>query len=104
MRILQVDLENFKSYQSASIPFTEGTNAICGPNGAGKSTLLEAIGFALFGHAPYTQSQLVPAEFLPSPILLNDQYAIGLHPLIGGEAGATAQALPAPAHSPVYAP
>mgnify|MGYP000916261532 CR=1 FL=1 len=60
MQILQVDLDNVKSYTSASIPFTPGINAICGENGAGKSTLLEAIGFALFGHAPFMpQSQIV---------------------------------------------
>lgn len=59
MRILQVELENFKSYQQATVSFSEGTNAICGPNGAGKSTILEAIGLALFGHASYTLSQFV---------------------------------------------
>ena len=59
MEITQIDLENVKSYQRASIAFTEGTNAICGPNGAGKSTLLESIGFALFDVLPYSQSQFV---------------------------------------------
>jgi exonuclease SbcC len=59
MQITQIDLDNVKSYRRASIPFTEGTNAICGPNGAGKSTLLESIGFALFDVLPYSQSQFV---------------------------------------------
>lgn len=59
MQITQVDLENFKSYQQTSVRFTPGTNAICGHNGAGKSTLLEAIGFAVFGYAPYKQDHLV---------------------------------------------
>ena len=52
MQIVQVDLDNFKSYRNQSISFTAGTNAICGPNGAGKSTILEAIGFVLFGSTP----------------------------------------------------
>ena len=59
MKIMQIELENFKSYEDASVSFTPGTNAICGKNGAGKSSLLEAIGFAVFGYAPYKHEQLV---------------------------------------------
>lgn len=59
MHIISLDLENVKSYSSAHIPFTEGTNAIVGHNGAGKSTILEAIGFALFDHLPYNQADFV---------------------------------------------
>ena len=59
MQIVQVDLENVKSYRLQSVSFAEGTNAICGPNGAGKSTLLEAVGFALFDFLPYSQGQFV---------------------------------------------
>jgi exonuclease SbcC len=59
MRILQVDLDNVKSYRHAEIPFTPGTNAICGQNGAGKSTLLEAIGFALFDFLAVAQADFV---------------------------------------------
>ena len=53
MQILQVELENIKSYERASIAFAPGVNAIVGHNGAGKSTILEAIGFALFDYLPY---------------------------------------------------
>ena len=59
MRILQVDLDNVKSYRHARVPFTPGTNAICGHNGAGKSTLLEAIGFALFDFLAVKQDDFV---------------------------------------------
>lgn len=59
MRILQVDLDNVKSYRQVSVPFTPGTNAICGHNGAGKSTLLEAIGFALFDFLAVKQDGFV---------------------------------------------
>ena len=48
MRIVSLELENTKSYQTSRIDFTDGVNAIVGHNGAGKSTILEAIGFALF--------------------------------------------------------
>jgi exonuclease SbcC len=59
MHIVQVDLENVKSYARESVTFTPGTNAICGHNGAGKSTLLEAIGFTLFDALSTTQDQFV---------------------------------------------
>ncbi|MGQ9681773.1 MAG: AAA family ATPase [Anaerolineae bacterium] len=52
MEIRAVELENVKSYSRERIAFAHGTNAICGANGAGKSTILEAIGYALFDHAP----------------------------------------------------
>ena len=53
MQILQVELENVKSYERAVVEFALGVNAIVGHNGAGKSTILEAIGFALFDSIPY---------------------------------------------------
>ena len=54
MRIVQVVLQNVKSYADATtISLLPGINAVCGENGAGKSTILEAIGFALFGYRPY---------------------------------------------------
>ena len=59
MQILQVDLDNVKSYRHASVTFAPGTNAICGHNGAGKSTLLEAIGFALFDFLAVKQDDFV---------------------------------------------
>lgn len=59
MRILDLKLENTKSYVNTHIHFTEGTNAIVGQNGAGKSTILEAIGFALFDAISYRQSDFV---------------------------------------------
>ncbi|MFO7697576.1 MAG: SMC family ATPase, partial [Anaerolineae bacterium] len=60
MLIHSVTLENFKSYERATVKFELGTNAIVGRNGAGKSTLLEAIGFALFDHVATTrQSDLL---------------------------------------------
>lgn len=59
MQIVQVDLENVKSYSHASVPFALGTNSICGLNGAGKSTLLEAVGFALFDYLAVPQAEFV---------------------------------------------
>jgi exonuclease SbcC len=59
MQILEIDLENVKSYSHARVSFTEGVNAIVGHNGAGKSTILEAIGYALFDSNEYTVAALV---------------------------------------------
>lgn len=59
MHIRSLKLENVKSYADGTIEFAQGTNAIVGHNGAGKSTILEAIGFALFDHLPYSQSDFV---------------------------------------------
>jgi exonuclease SbcC len=52
MLIVQIELQNFKSYAHAVIPVEPGTNAIVGANGAGKSSLLEAVGFCLFDASP----------------------------------------------------
>ncbi len=57
--ILEVYLENIKSYRAQKIEFTRGLNGIIGENGAGKSTILEAIGFVLFNHLPYSISDFV---------------------------------------------
>ncbi len=54
MQILNVTLENIKSYRKATIHLSQGTTAIRGHNGAGKSTLVEAVGYALFDFLPYS--------------------------------------------------
>jgi exonuclease SbcC len=59
VRILELELNNVKSYEHARIFFTEGVNAIVGQNGAGKSTLIEAVGYALFDALPYTAQEFV---------------------------------------------
>jgi exonuclease SbcC len=59
MLITRIELENIKSYRNVTVDFRRGTTAIHGPNGAGKTTIVEAIGFALFDHLSYNQSQFV---------------------------------------------
>jgi DNA repair protein SbcC/Rad50 len=59
MLITRIELENIKSYRQVTVDFRRGTTSINGPNGAGKTTLVEAIGFALFDHMSYNQSQFV---------------------------------------------
>ena len=59
MLITCIELENIKSYRNVTIDFRRGTTAIHGPNGSGKTTIVESIGFALFDHLSYNQSQFV---------------------------------------------
>ncbi|NHJ39548.1 MAG: SMC family ATPase, partial [Asgard group archaeon] len=47
--IIEIELENIKTYVSEKITFSNGNNVLIGENGAGKSTILECIYLALFG-------------------------------------------------------
>jgi exonuclease SbcC len=49
MRLLELELQNFRQYAQAVVAFETGITAIVGPNGAGKTTLVEAILWALYG-------------------------------------------------------
>ncbi len=49
MRLLELELENFRQYARAAVAFETGITAIVGANGAGKTTLVEAILWALYG-------------------------------------------------------
>ncbi len=47
VRIVKLEVENFRGIRAASIPFESGLNVLHGPNDLGKSTLAEAIRAAL---------------------------------------------------------
>ncbi|NHJ47678.1 MAG: SMC family ATPase [Asgard group archaeon] len=47
--IIDIELENIKTYTYEKISFIQGNNVLIGENGAGKSTILESIYLALFG-------------------------------------------------------
>lgn len=47
LRILEIEIENFKTFRHECIPFLPGFTAISGPNGSGKSNILDALLFAL---------------------------------------------------------
>ena len=50
MKIVSLQLENFRRYDDVTIDFPEGLIGIVGPNGAGKSTIIEALGWCLYGN------------------------------------------------------
>jgi DNA replication and repair protein RecF len=51
MRVLTVQLRDFRSFPRAEASLGEGLTVVHGPNGAGKSNLLEALYFGCTGHA-----------------------------------------------------
>ncbi|MCL5104842.1 MAG: SMC family ATPase [Armatimonadetes bacterium] len=49
MKLIALEMENFRQHVHASIQFSDGVTGVVGPNGAGKTTLLEAVAWALYG-------------------------------------------------------
>lgn len=49
MRLIELELENFRQFSRAVIPFQSGVTAIIGSNGAGKTTLFEGVIWAIYG-------------------------------------------------------
>ncbi|MBU6429145.1 MAG: AAA family ATPase, partial [Cyanobacteria bacterium REEB65] len=47
LRILEIEIDNFKTIRQERIAFLPGFTAISGPNGSGKSNILDALLFAL---------------------------------------------------------
>lgn len=57
MWIEYIEMHNIRCYEQVRIAFHPGVNFISGANGAGKTTLIEAVGWTLFGFAPYRNMQ-----------------------------------------------
>ncbi len=57
MRVLSVQLRDFRTYTRAEASLGEGLTVVHGPNGAGKSNLLEAIYFGCTGRSPRTRNE-----------------------------------------------
>lgn len=58
MKLLRLQLENFRQHAATEVNFQDGMTAIVGANGSGKSTLLEAITFALYGEQRSVQDSI----------------------------------------------
>ena len=59
MKLISVDLRNFRSHINTKLDFSDGVIAIIGENGAGKSSILEAINYALFPMSYRNQEELM---------------------------------------------
>ena len=51
MRLIRLQLKNFRQHADTELIFRPGQTGINGPNGAGKTTLLEALAWAIYGAA-----------------------------------------------------
>ncbi len=49
MRLISLELREWRAYERCTIEFPDGLIGVSGSNGAGKSTMTEAIGWTLFG-------------------------------------------------------
>ena len=49
MRLLSLDIKNFRVIREAHLTFPDSVIGIIGPNGAGKSSIVESIAWALYG-------------------------------------------------------
>ncbi|MEO5348050.1 MAG: AAA family ATPase [Magnetococcus sp. YQC-3] len=47
MKLAQIDIKNFRCFQSLSIPFHPDVNVLVGANGAGKTAVLDAVAISL---------------------------------------------------------
>lgn len=50
MRLLSLEINNFRVIKKATLPLPDRVIGVIGPNGAGKSSLVEAIAWALYGN------------------------------------------------------
>jgi DNA replication and repair protein RecF len=57
MRVVSVEMRDFRTYARAEARIGEGLTVVHGPNGAGKSNLLEALYFGCTGRSPRTRSE-----------------------------------------------
>lgn len=57
MRVVSVQLRDFRTYGRAEASLGEGLTVVHGPNGVGKSNLLEALYFGCSGRSPRTRNE-----------------------------------------------
>src|SRR6202047_211310 len=63
MRVVSVQMRDFRSYARAEARLGAGLTVVHGPNGAGKSNLLEALYFGCTGGSPRTGNERGAAPF-----------------------------------------
>lgn len=63
MKVISLEMHNFRKFKNTSIEFPEGIIGLVGNNGAGKSTIIEAIGWAIYGNkAARTKKDMIKRQ------------------------------------------
>jgi len=93
MRVVSVEMRDFRTYARAEARLGEGLTVVHGPNGAGKSNLLEAIYFGCTARSPRTRSdrELISFEAKATRVVVRGlegsqphELAVGYKAAIGG--------------------
>jgi exonuclease SbcC len=82
LKLISLQLKNFRQYADVRVVFESGVTAIVGPNGAGKTTLLEAIAWSLYGSpALRGNNDALKRSNAParSPVEATLDFALGAH-------------------------
>jgi DNA replication and repair protein RecF len=79
VRVVSVELRDFRTYARAEASLGEGLTVVHGPNGAGKSNLLEALYFGCSGRSPRTRNERELVRFGQSATRVSVQLSDGEH-------------------------
>jgi DNA replication and repair protein RecF len=79
MRVVGIELRDFRTYGRAEARFGEGLTVVYGPNGAGKSNLLEALYFGCTGYSPRTRNDRELVRFGQSVARVAVRLSDGAH-------------------------
>jgi DNA replication and repair protein RecF len=80
MRVLGVQLRDFRTYTRAEASLGQGLTVVYGPNGAGKSNLLEALYYGCTGRSPRTRNERQLIRFGASAARVQIHLSDGTHP------------------------
>ena len=86
MRVVSVNVRNFRTYEAAAAPLGGGLTVVSGPNGAGKTNLLEAIYFGCTGRSCRTGNdrELVRFGAETTRVAVSAEDELGRHELTVG--------------------
>jgi DNA replication and repair protein RecF len=79
LRVVSVQLRDFRTYTRAEASLGEGLTVVHGPNGAGKSNLLEALYFGCSGRSPRTRNERELVRFGQSATRVTVHLSDGSH-------------------------
>src|SRR5260370_7957965 len=80
MRVLSVQLRDFRTYARAEANLGEGLTVVYGPNGAGKSNLLEALYYGCTARSPRTRNERELIRFGAQAARVPVRFSDGPHP------------------------